>query len=378
MKKLIILVSVLVMSSLIFAQSASIYDQVGVPTYETKELYVEGDDLLHFHKTGDDYSKLTFNLGGVFNSWRQNADFDLSWGNMLDLDYSSETVGDADADAVTIMNDNLYANATKYFEMFQVFGDALFNFNKVTDIDATKYLDLTIGAGIGRIYDATPIAQAIVIINKLGGDVSDENILAVMDLLNSRAEYDAKYKDSGKVMWLTDIAKAAGGSEATLDVLKVLEDATPFGTRQYQISPRWVGWEVIGGFHNVFLTDADPGPKGDVFVQGRYAKPIGFDKSILAYLLYEKTLEDSDLAELEAGIDLWIDHDYTWSTNAGFSINKNMTPDNEDDMGMEFHAETIKNILGQLYGGAGLSYTKDYTAEDGTIDFNVFFRYLIF
>jgi hypothetical protein len=380
MKKIIILVSVLVMSSLIFAQSASIYDQVGVPTYQARELYIQGADLLNFHKQGDD-TNMAFGLDAVLNNWCQKADFDIAWGNDLTIDYTSNKVGDADAVTNSIINENLHANATKYFGLFQAFGNMEFNFNKMTDIDATKYLNLTVGAGVGRIYDATPIAQAIVILKKLGAEITDEKVLEIMDIINSEQDFIAKYKDSCNAKWFEAIATAAGDPGGVLTVAKVLTINNLFDDAYYPISPRMVGWEVTAAYSNQFLTDADPAPKGDLNVWAGYAKPLGLDKSLMAYMNYWKSLEEEPMnfAALVAGLEFWMDHDYNWASNAGLSIVKDMTADSEADMAYEMHIETVKNILGQLYGGAKLSYMKDNVPDsDAAIDFNIYFKYFIF
>ena len=391
MKKIIILVSVLVMSSLIFAQSASVYDQVGVPTYQAKELYIQGWDLLNFTKTGDN-TAMSVNVDAVFDCWQQNADFDLWYGDDLSIDYASSSINDVDLSTTTIHN-YLGAQATKYFGLLQAFGGFDFDIHKmsgdVANEDMGKQLALNIGAGVGRVYDATAIAQAIVIIQKLGGEVSDEAVLAVMDIINSRVDYDAKYKDSGMATWLGAIAEAAGGSKDDLTVLKILGAVTmPFGTRQYQISDRMVGWELTAVYMNHFLVGEDDPyyigeyeSKGDILVHGGYGQVLGLDKSVFAYLDYMKTLEEGDWAWFTLGADFYMDHNCTWATNAGFSLDKNMTPDldPELDLGMEFHVETVKNILRQLYGGAGFSFDKMVGVDvDATIDFNIFFKYFIF
>ena len=166
MKKLI-MTAIFMLSSFVLSQG--IYDQFDIPEFQSQSFSVSGDDLFYTRSQGDD-SETRLNVGANYDSQSQRPGFNLGYG--LNFDYNSETVGDADG--TSDWNIGAPFNASQYFGGTKGafgFGDGnltMWGGDAYEDCDDCSDLFLTIGAGYGRIVDATPIAQAYAIADALG------------------------------------------------------------------------------------------------------------------------------------------------------------------------------------------------------------------
>ena len=378
MKKTILFILIISAVSFLMAADAGVFDQKGVPEFQYKTLYIEGQDFFFYHKQGDDKT-MSLNFKGAFMMHCQKADRDVDFGEELTFDYDKIN----DDDGVTVIDETLWAQVTKYFGLPQVFGRIDFNYKNDSSMDnAGLVLELTAGAGVGRVFQARSVAQVIAVGKILGIEMTNDKVIEVSDIIDSRADYMAKYKDDEMVMYYNAIAEAIGKPGSVMKIMQILTNPI------FTISPRQVGWIAVFGYHNWFLAAEDDPyyanhfeAKGDVFFRGEFAKPLNLDKQLLAYVQFNKSLEEkpNDNANIEAGVDFSIDHLCTWNSWAGFSIDKDMQPDNESDMDYEVHVGTQKNIINKLVGGAELTFkqTGRNSDIDPIMDFNIFFKYFI-
>jgi len=253
MKKILLVVIILAMSYFLLAQNPSVYNLKTVPEYKFRTLYIQGNNLLDWYKFGD-AGHMNINFGGVFDAYCQRTDMTMYYGDNLGFSMlQDETLNNGDS--WTVMDNNLYVGAAKYFGLPLVYGDMNFYFdsNNYGDPDKTSgmAIELEVGAGVGRVFSATRVAQAVAILDVLGGDLSNEKILEIADIIGKRAYYVAVYKDCWSGEFHGAIADAAGFPNKGLTVLKVLTNPI------YTISTRQVGWQLRAGYHNWFLAAED-------------------------------------------------------------------------------------------------------------------------
>jgi len=352
-----------------FALDASVYTDYKIPEFESTQFYIDGDDLLGWTKTGDD-SEMHFNLGGDYSFYHQGHDLTYYYGTNFDIDY--DKIGDADA--VTNIYDRIDFGATKYFGGYSGLSagtEAYMTFCKETDVDLEKLLDLEVFAGYGRVTNAQPVAQAIAILNELGGNASAENAIAIAEIIASAMDYQVEYKDDWTLRYYGDIAKAAGNPAATMKVQQILAAAV------YNISPRFAGWTARGGYHNQFLTDLDPAPKGDVYGEFIYAQPLGLTSSCMAGVRYDKSLEEDSGQNILFYGDYWYDHSYTWASFAGIEYDMYMPADGDSEADIYFNAGTNKVVLNKPVANALFEYIKWAGIDDATMAFKIGFTYYI-
>jgi len=378
MKKILLVVIILAMSYFLLAQNPSVYNLKTVPEYKFRTLYIQGDNLLDWYKFGD-AGHMNINFGGVFGAYCQRTDMTMYYGDILGFSMLQDE-GDNNGDSWTVMDNNLYVGAAKYFGLPQVYGDMNFYFDSDNYGDPDKTsgmaIELNIGAGVGRVFSATRVAQATAILDVLGGDLSNEKILELADIIGKRDYYVAVYKDCWAGKYYEAIANAAGFPNKGLSVLKILTNPI------YTISTRQVGWQVLAGYHNWFLAAEDDPfysmyyeAKGDIVVHGDFAKPIGLDKQFTAYVEYAKSLEEDAGADLNAGFDFTIDHEYTWSSFFGFDYESYLPEEGDGDNTMYLELGTRKNIMDKLTATASFMYEKYSEDDDAELWFNIFFKY---
>ncbi|MDP6418782.1 MAG: hypothetical protein QF492_03170 [Candidatus Krumholzibacteria bacterium] len=353
------------------ALDSSIYSNYTIPEFEYRSFYVDGDDLLNWTKTGDD-SRTSFNFGGDYRFLSQFHSLSYYYGTNFDIDYDK----DGEADATTVMQDRLDFGFQKYLGSYSglSFGaDAWLDLSKEADLDLEKLLDLDVYAGMGRLTNAQPLAQAIAIVDEVGGD--DGSVGEIASIIAKATDYQVKYKDDWTLNYYGDIAEALGKPGAAMKVQQILTAAI------YSISPRYTGYYLRGGYHNQFLTGLDPAPKGGVFAEFEYGKPMGLNAQFYAGARYDKSLEEGSGHDLSCYGHYWLDHSYTWASHAEVGFDIFLPEEGDADKEAYFLLETIKSITNKFSGSAALIYRSDpdpADAEEADLQARVKFIYHIF
>ncbi|MBS4029565.1 MAG: hypothetical protein KGZ58_13130 [Ignavibacteriales bacterium] len=377
MKKLSLLLLVVGFLSSGFAQDASVFEQYKIPTYEYKYLDVYGTDFLHYVSQAGN-SRMYMNFGGNFSYVNQSPM--MSWGIMDNLNYNSDSKGSPTGDATSTMTNTLQANARKYImddEPRGVFayGTAGLAYSKTTDVDATKMLPLEVGAGYGRVTEERSVAQAIVVLKELGADASNENVLKLADIISkSNSGYYANmYKDDAAIMYYKDIASVTGKAEDAVKVQRIL------GGGIYQISTRWFGWAVMGGYRNPDMV-ADPSNSGGIRLGGQYAMPMDMDKQFFGWAWYSMDLNDNPVNNFNLGASFSIDHTYLWASMAKFEFTQYMPDIGDSKADWSLSARSDYFVLNQmsLYGQLEMANREATTGvKDTGTDFRIGGRYII-
>jgi len=168
-------------------------------------------------------------------------------------------------------------------------------------------ISATVGLGYGRVYNATPLAKVIRIVEELNeeglltGPIPDSVALETAEIIDRIQEFKSKFgEDDYKPDYYAAIEAALGRSGALRDgkfgalgaltADKVLEDE-PISTRKH-------GWVVrLGaGFQASDLsglTDNDP----KLLAQWEYAKPYGYKGQFINLFSFEPVFGDETITK---------------------------------------------------------------------------------
>lgn len=166
-------------------------------------------------------------------------------------------------------------------------------------------ISATVGLGYGRVYNATPLAKVIRIVEELNeeglltGPIPDSVALETAEIIDREDEFKSRFgEDEYRPDYYAAIEAALARSGALRDgkfgalgaltVDTVLEDE-PISTRRH-------GWIVrLGaGFQSSDLsglTDNDP----KLFAQFEYAKPFGYKGQFINLFTFEPVFSDETL-----------------------------------------------------------------------------------
>lgn len=227
-------------------------------------------------------------------------------------------------------------------------------------------ISATVGLGYGRVYNATPLAKVIRIVEELNeeglltGPIPDSVALETAEIIDREDEFKSKFgQDEYKRDFYAAIEEALGRSGAIRDgklgalgaltIDEILEEE-PISTRRH-------GWVVRAGagFQAKELGGlADNDPK--LLFQWEYAKPRGYQGQFINVLSYEPVFGDETTQvvrnlmtythELSDRID-WVN---SWS--ASYS-------DGDDETGQSL--SSTNHILSSSYQ-YHLNNSLDYTA----------------
>lgn len=188
-----------------------------------------------------------------------------------------------------------------------VYGSADIGYRKSSEADEADdpYFKAGAGMGYGRMYDATPLAQALRIIEDLiayklvDPNITQEAVHAVARVIDIENEYAGKYGAlEYKKYWykaMEDALKVHGaltgdalGAFGIVRITEVLDIQRVF--------PRFHGWKVRGGFGQV-LSNYDGESEDTTFDLGfEYGLPIGQLAQLTDYASFSTVLDsDSNL-----------------------------------------------------------------------------------
>ena len=433
MKLNYIVLSVLCLS---FTFTQNVFDSYDIPEYEYRTFQLNGNDLFFYQDMGDDQSKTLINLGSVYKSMYQSPGYNLSYG--LTFAYDSENVSDFDEFGDKTESDTTNWKMDLPFEADKYFNDnkgvfafvdgnlSMWDGDSHEDEDDTSDLDLTIGAGYGRIVSAKPVAQAYAIADALGIDADDSTILAIAAVIGSADSYESIYKDDATQQYYNDLAEAAGVDGSAMQIQKVLTSPA------YNVSDRFTGWDVRAGITNNYMQCDDCEDAGYMMLEANYAMPMGMDSQLMVSFGYtmdlneddtftnwtspvlsmllnnvsfdggDQDMDDVDLSEdvyggwtaMNLGAAYTMDHSYNWSTSAGFNyISQTYTGyDGMDDYGntytydadegaMLLSVSSTKAILNQMSVTASFTHiipTGDLDEADPITELSTKVTYWVF
>jgi len=191
-----------------------------------------------------------------------------------------------------------------------LYGGADLGYRKqVTADDADDpYAKIGAGAGYGRMYDATPLAIAIRIVEDLTDyqvltqPVSDEGMMALAKVIDLEDEYESKYGFADyKKYWYTDMEKSLKESGALES-----ESLGAFGIVRIneiidleRISGRFHGWKVRGGLGQILSNYDGKSESTTADAEFDYGLPIGYKAQFTEKATLSKVLDDKEAIDFQ-------------------------------------------------------------------------------
>jgi len=372
MKKLI-MTAIFMLSSFVLSQG--VYDQFDIPEFQSQSFSVSGDDLFRMWSKGD-ASETDINVGANYDSKSQRPGFNLGYG--LNFDYDSNSDGDNSSSEWTM---GAPFNAAQYFggtrgafgfadgELKMAGGDV---YPEWANEDDSGDLNLTIGAGYGRIIDATPIAQAYAIADALGVGTDDATLLAIAGVVGKYQEddegmligfYASEYKTDAEVQFYNDVAAAAGAPDGAMMVQKVM--TSPI----YNISSRSTGYWVRAGHSNNYMRGDGDEDKGDFSLEAAYAMPMDVNAQFTAGFGYHMDMNEGGGTSMSLEAVYSMDHSYLWQSEASFTYSSDADGDGNSLGGdMTLKAQTSYNVLNQMSVTGSFEYIMDVAADGQDAD----------
>ncbi|NOZ90474.1 MAG: hypothetical protein GXO60_04210 [Epsilonproteobacteria bacterium] len=217
-----------------------------------------------------------------------------------------DSVDSYDMTAVTHFDNYIDGNEKTF-----VYGSGRLGYQKATTSDDPDdpYIEVGAGLGYGRVYNATPLAKALRIMEDLlkykivNKDLSDKGYIALAAIVdeNKEQEFESKYGPvEYKKYWYEAIEKVLKEngildreSLGAFGIVRIDEILT-----NEKVSQRLHGWKVRGGFGKV-LSNYD-GDSEDATINGEfeYGLPIGHESQFSENLYVSKLLDNDTDTEL--------------------------------------------------------------------------------
>jgi hypothetical protein len=158
------------------------------------------------------------------------------------------------------------------------------------------------GMGYGRVYDATPLAKAMRIVEDLIGyglvnaNISEENVAHLAKVINLKDQFMSKYgSDEYKKYWYQAMETALRQDKALTG-----NDLGAFGIIRIsevldiqKVSPRYHGWKIRAGFGKI-ISNYDGESEDPTFDLGfEYDLPIGHEAQFTENALFSTVLDSN-------------------------------------------------------------------------------------
>lgn len=269
------------------AQAVSLYDyQEAKPSYTDAKVDATFNYQTNKNNTAVQGQKDSYNLN-------LNFDYERVFSTPIrDIEFAANVNGNSNRNSAGVKsNDYAGAAGAGVFNYFKpnskgafVYGSAIVADQK----DRKNYFAETyVGAGYGRVVDATPMSQAIWIVkelrkqDKLTGDLSVADYQSLASVIGKKEEYAARLSrstDNYRETWVADMANvinASGKAKGALDAAAVLRvyDVVENGL----FVTRRIGTRVRAGVGSIIKNyDQDKG-KPSVQIVGEFHRPVSND-----------------------------------------------------------------------------------------------------
>ena len=191
----------------------------------------------------------------------------------------------------------------KYLDYDNLFlyggGDLGYRKEKTSAHSDHTFSKVGLGLGYGRVYDATPLAIALRIVEELKKykvlqeDLSDIDILKLAKIIGIKDNYISRYgAENYKKYWFLDMEKLfkeAGvsyqeqlGAVGILKMEEVLEIE--------KISGRFHGWKIRAGAGQIISSYDDKGKNSTADIEFSYGLPMGYEAQFIEDAILSKNL----------------------------------------------------------------------------------------
>ncbi len=228
-------------------------------------------------------------------------------------------------DSVENWDINAWTEAKKYLRedeprKFFVFGRLDFSYIDYEGLeDNDPYAKLTAGAGYGRIFTATPLMEAVRIVDDLTkygiikGAISDEAYMKLAAVIHKENEYKSKYSlQEYEKYWYEDMEKVFKEAGVLTD-----GNLKAFGVIRIQdilqdenVIRREHGWEAKAGLGWLFSDYQGNEHDPSFGASFKYAEPFGFKWQFVEEFTYTTVLVDWEFGDANHEFKNRMDLDY--------------------------------------------------------------------
>ncbi len=268
------------------------------------EAYLNGQFSLT--SPSDDEKETSYN-GQVSSYYKlRNMTLDYAQDFRIDANYDIKKSDEKDSDSDDSYDILASGHADKYMlninKDFLLYGSGTVGYRKLLGADDADdpYLQVGAGLGYGRIYDATPYAKAIRVIqdlqerNIITGNVDKATVLKLAGLISKESEYVSKYSAREyKKYWFNDMSKLLKSTGATK------EELNSFGIIRIEeilvdenIFSRYHGWIVRAGVGKIVSNYDNNGEDPTLDAEFEYGLPIGLKSQFFEKAKYSAILND--------------------------------------------------------------------------------------
>jgi len=273
------------------------------------EAYVNG--ALTVEDGNQDQTSYNGHVDADLKSIYTTAPYSLEYGlnGNLDFDRGANDNDDSEDGYSTTG----YLNFDKYLkndDTYFVYGgtDVGYRKTKTADDADDPYFKVKAGAGYGRMYDATPLAKAIRIVEDLTNykiikkPVSDEGMIALAKVIDLEDEYKSKYSlTEYKKYWYTDMEKALKESGAiekdSLGAFGIVRINEILDLEK--ISARFHGWKVRGGVGQVISNYDGESESTTADAEFDYGLPVGYQSQFTERATISKVLDNDEAIDFQ-------------------------------------------------------------------------------
>ena len=340
----------------------NLYSSFDIPEFGYKEFRIGSDKLLNYKKVGEE-STYSANFEGEYKVYKQTLYSTVDYSIKTFYDFIKENESE-EFSALQLQIPFDFSQFSKHNNSgFQFFSNGEMTISQIGEDDLLNQLDLTTGIGYGRVTSVRPIARAVALVNELGLNLENEDIINIANIItqNNSGFYTKKYKSEAKIYYYNELAKALNVSDKIMKIQQIMEDPA-FSN----ISDRKIGWQFRLGTQNYYDAFTEEFTNLNLSANLEFAKPIGFNKQLITELILLQQ-ENNDI-EPEFKTSFSIDHTITWVSNIELKYNSLST---------EFKLSTTKELINKVSGQMYLNFTKP-NEDDLELEFNIKLIYLAF
>ena len=276
-------------------------------TYE--EAYVNG--ALTVEGGNQDQTSYNAHADANFKTIHTSAPYSWEVDAIANSNFSKgSTKGDESEDSYNTFLKGRFDKYLKNDDTFFLYGSGDVGYRKQLTADKADDVFTKIGAGVGygRMYDATPLAVAIRIVEDLTNykiikkPVSNKGMVALAKVIDLKEEYISKRGlNDYKKYWYADMEKAlknAGAIEkdsvGTFGIVRINEIID-----LEKISGRFHGWKVRGGLGQVLSNYDGKSGSTTADVEFDYGLPMGYQSQFRETASLSKILDSKEAIDFQ-------------------------------------------------------------------------------
>ncbi len=273
------------------------------------EAYLNG--ALTIEDGNQDQTSYNGHLDVNMKSIYTTAPYALEYGLTGNSDFSRDA--NKENDSEDGYDTTAYGRFDKYInndDTYFVYGSGDLGYRKSQTADSADDPFAKVGAGVGygRMYDATPLAVAIRIVEDLKEykiitkPVSDEGMIALAKVIDLQDEYESKYGfNDYKKYWYSDMEKALKSSGAiekdsvgTFGIVRINEIID-----LEKISGRFHGWKIRGGLGQILSNYDGKSESTTADAEFVYGHPMGYESQFTERATVAKILDNDEAIDFQ-------------------------------------------------------------------------------